>query len=149
VTIQFKQAPLALFRDTPVQRLPPNDLVLKIQPEEGVTLRLSAKVPGPRIRMGGVDMRFNYSDYFNAPAKTGYETLIYDCMNGDQMLYQRADNIEAGWRMVQPILDAWEAEGATNLPLYAAGSAGPEEADTLLARDGRRWRALVREPSKP
>jgi glucose-6-phosphate 1-dehydrogenase len=92
--------------------------------------------------MGGVQMKFNYSDYFRAAPSTGYETLLYDCMTGDASLFQRADNIEAGWRMVQPVLDAWERARAAGLPVYAAGSAGPAEADALLARDGRRWHAI-------
>ncbi|HKU70863.1 MAG TPA: glucose-6-phosphate dehydrogenase, partial [Burkholderiales bacterium] len=142
VTIQFKQAPLALFRDTPVESLAPNDLVLHIQPEECVTLRFSAKVPGPSVRMGGVQMKFNYRDYFQAGPSTGYETLLYDCMTGDASLFQRADTIEAGWRIVQPLLDAWGGARAGRLPLYPAGSPGPAEADELLARDGRHWHAI-------
>src|SRR5262249_7192228 len=82
VAIQFKQAPFALFRDTPIERLTPNDLVLQIQPEEGATLRFSAKIPGPTVHMGGVEMKFNYGDYFKVAPSTGYETLIYDCMLG-------------------------------------------------------------------
>jgi glucose-6-phosphate 1-dehydrogenase len=142
VVIQFKQAPFALFRDTPVERLTPNDMTLQIQPEEGMTLRFSAKVPGPSVHMDGVEMRFNYKDHFKAAPSTGYETLIYDCMIGDATLYQRADSIEAGWRVVQPALDAWANEAAAELPIYPAGSSGPSEADALLARDGRQWRSI-------
>jgi glucose-6-phosphate 1-dehydrogenase len=142
VAIQFKQAPFALFRDTPVERLTPNDMILQIQPEEGVTLRFSAKVPGPSVHMNGVEMKFNYKDYFKAAPSTGYETLIYDCMTGDPTLFQRADNIEGGWRVVQPVLDAWAEDRATALPIYPAGSSGPSEADELLKRDGRRWRPI-------
>jgi glucose-6-phosphate 1-dehydrogenase len=142
ILIRFKQAPFALFRDTPVERLTANDLVLHIQPEEGVTLRFGAKVPGPEMHMGSVEMKFDYHDYFKAAPSTGYETLIYDCMNGDATLFKRADDIEAGWRVVQPVLDAWAAEPDAEVPLYPAGSSGPEEADALLARDGRNWRAL-------
>jgi glucose-6-phosphate 1-dehydrogenase len=145
VAIQFKQAPLALFRDTPVERLPANDLILHIQPEETVTLRFSAKIPGPRVQMGGVAMRFNYKDYFKAAPSTGYETLIYDCMIGDPALFQRADNIEDGWRVVQPILDAWAASGAPEPSAYSAGSEGPAAAAALLSRDGRTWRPVDRE----
>ena len=143
VAIQFKQAPLALFHDTPVDRLTPNDLILQIQPEEGVVLNFSAKAPGPNIRMGGVEMKFNYRDYFKVAPSTGYETLIYDCMIGDATLFQRADNIEAGWRLVQPVLDVWKEDHAGELPTYPAGSAGPHEADALLARDGRQWRPVA------
>jgi glucose-6-phosphate 1-dehydrogenase len=143
VVIQFKQAPLAIFRDTDVEKLAPNDMILKIQPEEGVVLRFSAKVPGPAVREGGVAMRFDYRDYFNAEPSTGYETLLYDALIGDSLLYQRADTIEAGWAAVQPILDGWSRGGAQDLAFYDAGSEGPREADALLAHDGRRWRSLV------
>src|SRR6478735_1411655 len=80
ITIQFKQAPLALFRDTPVARLPPNDLTLRIQPDEGITLGFGVKIPGPTVRIDGVGMKFHYDDAFNTTPSTGYETLIYDCM---------------------------------------------------------------------
>jgi glucose-6-phosphate 1-dehydrogenase len=143
INIRFKQAPLALFRDTPVDRLPPNDLTIHIQPEEGVTLRFGVKVPEPQMRIEGVDLKFNYTDAFKVSPSTGYETLIYDCMVGDATLFQRADNIEAGWRIVQPILDVWAADKTGPLPTYSAGSSGPEEADSLLGRDGRQWRRLA------
>jgi glucose-6-phosphate 1-dehydrogenase len=142
IVIQFKQAPFALFQDTSVERLTPNDLILQIQPEEGMILHFSAKVPGPNVRMGGVEMKFNYNDYFKETPNTGYETLIYDCMKGDPTLFQRADNIEGGWRVVQPLLDAWAKDRVAALPIYAAGSSGPSEADELLTRDGRRWRPI-------
>jgi glucose-6-phosphate 1-dehydrogenase len=144
IAIQFKQAPYSLFRDTPVDRLTPNDLTLEIQPEEGMALSFSAKIPGPSVRMGGVEMKFNYKDHFKETQSTGYETLIYDCMIGDATLFMRADSIEAGWRVVQPALDAWAGEHAAKLPIYAAGSAGPAEADALLARDARSWRPVDR-----
>jgi glucose-6-phosphate 1-dehydrogenase len=143
ITIQFKQAPLTLFRDTPVDRLPTNDLTLHIQPEEGVTLRFGVKEPGPAVQIDGVDMKFGYEDAFQRVPSTGYETLLYDCMMGDGSLFQRADSIEAGWRVMQPVLDAWKNEGHRELPIYPAGSAGPKEADELMTRDGRRWRSLT------
>ncbi len=142
IAIQFKQAPFALFRDTPVERLTPNDMILQIQPEEGVRLRFSAKIPGPSVHMDGVEMKFNYKDHFKAAPSTGYETLIYDCMIGDATLFKRADDIEAGWQIVQPLLDAWLQDRAANLPIYPAGGGGPREADELMARDGRQWRPL-------
>jgi glucose-6-phosphate 1-dehydrogenase len=141
IVIRFKQAPLALFRDTAVAQLPSNDLVLHIQPDEGVSLRVSAKIPGPQMRIGGIEMTFNYRDYFKVTPSTGYETLIYDCMMGDATLFRRADDIEAGWRVVDRLLDAWKADSAAPA-IYRAGTAGPEEAEALLARDGRRWRPL-------
>ncbi|HET7306642.1 MAG TPA: glucose-6-phosphate dehydrogenase [Gammaproteobacteria bacterium] len=141
IVIEFKHAPLALFRDTPVEHLSSNDMILHIQPDEGVSLRFSAKVPGPGVRMGTVDMKFNYRDYFKVTPATGYETLIYDAMIGDATLFQRADNIEAGWRVVQPVLDAW-ADSTLEPQRYRAGTAGPGEADMLLERDGRQWRTI-------
>jgi glucose-6-phosphate 1-dehydrogenase len=143
INIRFKQAPLTLFRDTPVDTLPPNDLTIRIQPDEGVSLRFGVKVPEPQMRIDGVDLKFNYADAFKVAPSTGYETLVYDCMVGDATLFQRADNIEAGWRIVQPILDVWAADKTSVIPSYQAGSSGPEEADTLLSRDGRSWRRLI------
>ena len=143
ISIHFKQAPFALFRDTPVEKLTPNIMYLHIQPTEGVTLQFSAKVPGPRVKLGGVNMNFNYADYFHEGPSTGYETLLYDCLVGDATLFQRADNVEAGWQVVQPALDAWDA-GHIHVHPYAAGSEGPEEADDLLRQDGRAWATLGR-----
>jgi glucose-6-phosphate 1-dehydrogenase len=143
VAIKFKQAPVAMFRDTPVEHLAENFLVIKIQPNECIGLEFNAKIPGPTIAIGGVGMTFRYEDYFHTPPSTGYETLIYDCMIGDAILYPRADGIEAGWRVVQPLLDAWREAGAQDLATYRAGSDGPAEADQLLARDGRRWRPIA------
>jgi glucose-6-phosphate 1-dehydrogenase len=144
IAVRFKRAPLALFRDTPIHQLTPNDLVLCIQPCETASLRFNAKIPGPSMRIAPVEMTFDYRDHFNAAPHTGYETLIYDCMNGDATLFRRADEIEAGWRIVQPLLDAWRAHGpGGELPIYPAGSSGPPDADALLERDGRQWRPIV------
>jgi glucose-6-phosphate 1-dehydrogenase len=142
IAIRFKQAPLALFRDTPAENVMGNELVLHIQPDEGVALRFGAKVPGPGMHLGPVNMTFKYADYFKSPRATGYETLIYDCMIGDATLFQRADNIEAGWKVVQPMLDAWRTSNDPDLPTYTAGGQGPTCADDLLARDGREWRRI-------
>ena len=143
VAIKFKQAPFAMFRDTPVDQLAENFLVMSIQPDECIGLQFNAKVPGPVIAISGVGMTFKYQDYFDAAPSTGYETLIYDCMIGDAILFQRADGIEAGWQVVQPFLDAWRNKGPSGLAVYKAGSEGPTEADRLLARDGRRWRPIA------
>jgi glucose-6-phosphate 1-dehydrogenase len=143
VAIKFKQAPVAMFRDTPIENLAQNFLVLGIQPKECIGLEFNAKVPGPSISIGGVGMTFKYEDYFEASPSTGYETLIYDCMIGDAILYPRADGIEAGWHIVQPLMDAWRAANGQGLATYRAGSDGPAEADRLLAQDGRRWRAIA------
>ena len=143
IAVHFKQAPYALFRDTPVEKLTPNIMVLHIQPREGVTIQFSAKRPGPRVSLGGVRMAFDYADFFQEGPSTGYETLIYDCLIGDATLFQRADNVEGGWRAIQPLRDAWDA-GEGTVYNYPAGSSGPREAAALLARDGRRWLALTR-----
>jgi glucose-6-phosphate 1-dehydrogenase len=142
IAIKFKQAPFVLFRDTPVDRLAQNFLVLRIQPNEGMALQFNAKIPGPAVRIDGVRMDMKYKDYFAAAPSTGYETLIYDCMIGDATLFQRDDNVESGWKVVQPILDAWKAGAVPPPDTYAAGSQGPAAADDLLARHGHRWRAI-------
>jgi glucose-6-phosphate 1-dehydrogenase len=142
VAIEFKQAPFAMFRDTPVDQLAQNFLVMSIQPDECIGLTFNAKVPGPTVNISGVNMAFNYRDFFESGPSSGYETLIYDCMTGDAILFQRADGIEAGWRAVQPFLDAWRDAGPNGLAVYKAGSEGPAEADALLTRDGRRWRPI-------
>ena len=141
IAIRFKQAPLSLFRGTAVSECIPNWLVMQIQPEEGISLHLGAKIPGPVVQLSPVDMSFSYADHFQIQASTGYETLVYDAMVGDATLYQRADNIEAGWSIVQPILDVWE-NGGTPMASYPAGSAGPEEAEQLIASLRCRWRPL-------
>ncbi len=143
IAVHFKQAPYAMFRGTSVDELTPNVMVIHVQPSEGITLNLSAKVPGPTLRLGGVAMDFRYADYFNTPSSTGYETLLYDVMIGDATLFQRADNVEAGWAVVQPIIDGTEA-GHTEVHTYAAGTAGPAAADALLERDGRHWLRLAK-----
>jgi glucose-6-phosphate 1-dehydrogenase len=142
IAVHFKQAPYALFRDTPVDKLTPNIMVLQIQPSEGVTMQFSAKMPGPVVKLGGVRMKFDYADWFQEGPSTGYETLIYDCLIGDATLFQRADNVEAGWRVVQPVLEAWGA-GHGELCFYPAGKSGPDDADALLTRDGRHWLRLT------
>ena len=141
ITIQFKKTPFVLFRNAPVHRHS-NQLVIQIQPVEGISLSFGAKVPGPILRVGSVDMSFEYSKYFGADAYTGYEVLLYDCMIGDATLFQRADMVEAGWNVVDPVLDVWKALPPRRFPNYAAGTWGPNEADDLLQRDGREWRTI-------
>jgi len=142
VAIQFKRAPFVLFRDTPVSSLKANQLVIHIAPDEGISMRFGAKIPGPQVKVGSVEMDFNYADYFGTTANTGYEILLYDCITGDQTLFQRADMVEAGWAVVDPILDVWKALPPRNFPNYPAGSWGPKEADELITRDGRSWRRI-------
>jgi len=142
IAIRFHQAPYTLFRDTEVERMNPNWMVLRIQPDEGIALNFAAKCPGPTVKLSTVSMDFAYKTYFKIACNTGYETLLYDCMIGDATLFQRADNIEAGWRAVQPILDVWANDPPRDFPNYMAGSSGPAAADELLTRDGRAWRPL-------
>jgi glucose-6-phosphate 1-dehydrogenase len=142
IAIQFRRAPFVLFRDTPVERLTPNLLLLHIQPDEGISLRFGAKIPGPMVKVGAVNMAFAYVDYFGSEPSTGYERLLYDCMTGDATLFQRADMVEAGWSVIAPVQDVWKALPARSFPNYAAGSWGPKEADDLMKRDGRAWRKI-------
>src|SRR5947207_1807026 len=143
IAIRVHQAPFTLFRDTNVERMHPNWMILRIQPGEGIGLEFAAKRPGPTMKLSNVALDFAYEDYFKTAPNTGYETLIYDCMIGDATLFQRADNIEAGWAAVQPILDRWGNNLQSSFPHYTAGSDGPAAADELLARDARAWRPFL------
>jgi glucose-6-phosphate 1-dehydrogenase len=138
IAIQFRQAPYTMFRDTPVDCMTPNLMVLHIQPNEGISLSLSAKRPGPTLHLTDVSMDFRYTDWFQVGPSTGYETLLYDVLIGDATLFQRADNVEAGWAAVQAML-----ESPVGVDHYAAGSGGPASAEVLLARDGRHWLRLA------
>jgi glucose-6-phosphate 1-dehydrogenase len=139
IVIKFKSAPFILFRETEVDRLSGNRLVLHIQPDEGISLSFGAKMPGPILNIGTVNMNFDYEDYFGDVPSTGYERLLHDCMMGDATLFQRADQVEAGWAVVQPLQEAWANSKPTSFPNYPAGSWGPKEADELLNRDGQSW----------
>ena len=147
IVIRFRRPPFVLFRNTSVNNIAPNELVISIQPNEGISLSFEAKIPGPVVRLGAVNMDFQYSDYFGTTPSTGYETLLYDCMMGDSTLFQRADMVEAGWAVVQPVLDVWNALPPRDFPNYPAGSWGPEHANELLRRDGREWRNAANAPS--
>jgi len=140
IAIEFKRAPFVLFRQTDIAHLPSNQLVINVQPDEGIALKFGAKVPGPLVKVGPVNMSFNYQDYFGGAAQTGYEVLLYDCMIGDATLFQRADMVEAGWSVVDPILDVWKALPPREFPNYLAGTWGPKDAEDLMTRDGRHWR---------
>ena len=145
IVIQFRRTPFVLFRNTSVKNLETNRLVIHIQPEEGISLSFGAKVPGSVMKLGLVNMDFDYQSYFGVEHSTGYERLLRDCMAGDATLFQRADMVEAGWSVIQPIIDVWHALPARGFPNYPAGSWGPPEAEELLARDGRAWRRIGEE----
>jgi glucose-6-phosphate 1-dehydrogenase len=142
ITIQFKRTPFDLFRNSAFRKLHTNTLVIRIQPVEGISLSFGAKIPGAVLRVGSVDMSFDYAEYFGSDAHTGYEVLLYDCMIGDATLFQRADMVEAGWSVVDPILDVWTALPPRKFPNYAAGKWGPKDATELLERDERQWRTI-------
>lgn len=141
IAIAFKRAPVTLFRESEHCTPRANYLILNIQPEEGISMEFGAKVPGPSLRLGDVQMEFNYRDYFGKTRANGYETLVYDSLIGDNTLFQRADAAEMGWKIVEPILNAWHSSNAKPAQ-YAAGSEGPDEADKLIGREGRQWRSI-------
>jgi glucose-6-phosphate 1-dehydrogenase len=141
IAIRFKQAPAAPFVDMPDCGLRPNWLVLRIQPDEGISLQFEVKRPGPGVELAAVKMDFHYSDWFPREPAVGYETLLYDVMTGDPTLYMRADTVEQAWRIVQPLIEAWKADPGP-IPTYASGSEGPIEADALIGRTGRTWRPV-------
>jgi glucose-6-phosphate 1-dehydrogenase len=145
IVIQFRRTPFVLFRNTAVKNVETNRLVIHIQPDEGISLSFGAKVPGAVMRLGLVNMDFDYKTYFGVEHGTGYERLLRDCMAGDATLFQRADMVEAGWKVIQPVLDVWHALPPRGFPNYAAGSWGPVEAEELLERDGRSWRRIGEE----
>ena len=142
VAIRFKPAPYAPFDDTNVAELPPNWLAITVQPDEGISMQFEVKRPGPVMDLAAVQMNFRYGDWFPKEPNVGYETLIYDVMIGDQMLFNRADMVEETWRVVQPVLDFWAASPAPYFPNYAAGDDGPDSAFRLLSHEGRAWRPV-------
>jgi glucose-6-phosphate 1-dehydrogenase len=140
IAIQFRRAPLMLFRNVAAQPFQANRLILHIQPREGISWEFEAKLPGPTVRMKTVSMDFDYGDHFGSEPSTGYETLLYDAMIGDSTLFQRNDIVEAAWTVATPILDVWQTLPARNFPNYPARNAwGPADADELMRRDGRSW----------
>ena len=149
IAIQFRRPPFTLFQKMPVPENwkdpRTNRLVIHIQPDEGISLSFEAKIPGSIMQLGLVNMDFDYARDFGTSHSTGYERLLYDCMVGDATLFQRADMVEAGWNVIQPIIDLWEALPARDFPNYAAGSWGPKEADDLMVRKGRAWRKIGEE----
>ena len=142
VAIQFKSVPQVLFNANPEVPLEPTVLSLRVQPEEGLSMRIASKLPGPKVRIYPVKMEFNYSSSFGDASPEAYERLLLDVMAGDATLFLRRDAVETAWRFVTPILECWEQERVLNLPEYQCGTWGPVEADRLIEADGRRWRSL-------
>lgn len=139
ISIRFKDVPHRAFPASAGLNEQPTRLVIQMHPEQGIVLKFMAKEPGSQLRLRPVDMRFSYKEAFQVETPAAYETLLWDVMIGDATLFMRADQVEAAWRLVMPVLDAWAANPATDFPNYAAGSWGPESADMLVTRDGNSW----------
>ena len=142
IAIQFRAAPLMLFGDAPTNDIETNTLAIKIQPDEGITLKFNSKVPGQVNQIRPVTMDFRYGSTFGVSSPEAYERLLLDCMLGDSTLFTRRDEVEASWSLITPIHQGWEAGPAQPFANYEAGTWGPDSADELLARDGREWRRL-------
>jgi glucose-6-phosphate 1-dehydrogenase len=140
IAIHFKAAPLPLFGEA-IEQMTPNQLIIRIQPDEGITLRFAAKVPGQVTNIRDVNMDFRYGASFGIQLAEAYERLLLDCILGNSTLYARKDMTERGWEIVMPILEEWEATKAqVNFPNYEAGTWGPKESHDLIEKAGRRWR---------
>jgi glucose-6-phosphate 1-dehydrogenase len=137
IAVQFKQPPHQAFRNA-ADLLEPNLLLIRIQPDEGTTLKFGAKVPAPGMRLRAVNMEFLYGASFLAQSPEAYERLLLDVMRGDQTLFTRRDEVETAWSVLAGVQSAWM--NAPDVPIYPAGSWGPDQSDQLMARDGRRWR---------
>ena len=142
IAIQFRRPPLHIFKKISPTAVASNLLIVNVQPDEGISLRFEAKLPGSRMQLAPVMMNFRYGSAFGRAVPEAYETLLLDAMLGDATLFARHDFVEASWALITPIHEAWAAEGAKAIPSYEAGEWGPEEADAMLAADGRRWRTL-------
>ena len=142
IAIQFKRPPLEIFKRVTSNSVAPNLLIVNVQPDEGISLRFEAKLPGSRMQLAPVMMNFSYGSTFGVNVPEAYETLLLDAMIGDSTLFARHDFAETSWALVTPVHDAWAASGETVVPQYEAGEWGPEEADALMEKDGRRWRTL-------
>ncbi|MGA3327773.1 MAG: glucose-6-phosphate dehydrogenase [Terriglobia bacterium] len=142
ISIQFRRVPHLLFKGAGAEGIEPNILAIRIQPNEGISLKFCAKLPGTTMQIRPVEMEFLYGESFGAAPPTAYETLLLDCMLDDATLFNRADAVDLSWEFVDPILERWKQDGPNGLALYAAGSWGPQEADDFIERDGREWRRL-------
>ncbi len=145
VTIMFKQPPLSIFQDEQgkgAEGIRNNFISMRIQPDEGITLRFGAKLPGPHMQISPVSMNFSYAEAFGASSANGYERLLLDAMLGDATLFAHRDGVEATWSLITPILEDWAKNPIKDLPNYAAGTWGPPTADAMLKADGRKWRKL-------
>jgi len=140
VAIQFKRPPLLLFKASAIEEVSPNVLVLRIQPDEGVSLTFEVKPPGPDIGISPLSLDFKYEQAFGNSSPEAYETLLEDCMEGDSTLFTRHDWVELAWSLMDPFIQTWQISKPRDFPNYESGSWGPKEADEFMRRDGRRWR---------
>lgn len=145
VVIQFKPAPQFAFPTEAGETWRPNRLIISIQPQMDIRLRFQAKQPGPQMVLQPVDMVFNYTEEYGDRAPEAYETLLQDVIEGNPTLFMRADQVERAWEVIQPIMDAWQTRPPVDFPNYAPGSWGPEDAEALIAKDGRHWTTLPKE----
>jgi glucose-6-phosphate 1-dehydrogenase len=143
VAIQFRMVPHQSFPPEAHRNWHPARLVLSIQPDEGIVLGFQAKYPGPKILLRPVEMRFSYKESFAIPSPDAYETLLWDVMNNDPTLFMRADQVEAAWQILMPVLEVWADSSPRNFPNYAAGTWGPKATDKLFARNGQPWGPLT------
>ena len=144
VTVQFKQPPLRLFKNKEgsAEHIEPNFISMRIQPDDGITLRFGAKKPGPQMDISAVDMDFSYADAFGPSSNNGYERLLLDAMLGDATLFAHRDGVEATWTLMTPVLENWAKNPVSDFPNYPAGTWGPAASDAMLKADGRKWRKL-------
>jgi len=138
IAIQFRRTPHLIFRRHP-DGVEPNQLQIRIQPDEGMALTMAAKVPGPDLKLGVVNLDFKYGEVFGGQSPEAYERLLLDAIHGDATLYARGDWVEQAWDILDPVLRAWTRDATAPLPTYEAGSWGPPEADAFIVKDGFRW----------
>ena len=148
ITIQFKPVPHQSFPEEAIENWQPNRMIINIQPDMGIRIRFQAKKPGLKMQLNPVDMLFNYNDTYSSGIPEGYETLLLDVIEGDATLFMRADQVEAAWEVITPILEMWRDNPSVNFPNYSAGTNGPETSEALIAKDGNNWILLPFEKKK-
>ena len=142
ITVQFKPVPHQSFPEEAIENWQPNRMIINIQPDMGIRIRFQAKKPGLKMQLNPVDMLFNYNDTYSSGIPEGYETLLLDVIDGDATLFMRADEVEAAWQVITPILEMWKNNPSVNFPNYSAGTNGPETSEALIAKDGNNWIVL-------
>jgi glucose-6-phosphate 1-dehydrogenase len=139
VVVTFNPVPHLMFPESSYEEMEPNRLIINIQPDEGISVRLQAKEPGSRMRLRTVNMDFTYEEAFHQQSREAYETLLQEVIEGSTTLFMRADQDRLSWELFQPLIDAYEGNAASQFPNHMSGTWGPESSDVMLARDGRSW----------